>query len=122
LGSKPLGFPKSRRLIRPQEFRQVFQRGTRKTVPLFNFHYHHRPAGDARLGIAVGKRYVRSAVRRNRLKRLIREAFRHHTHILPPVDIVVVTRQPAGAAAGRELSESLRRFFMEMGRRSRTNP
>jgi len=42
-----------------------------------------------RLGIVVGKRAVRRAVDRNRLKRAIRESFRHEQHRLPSLDIVV---------------------------------
>ncbi len=40
------------------------------------------PGAPFRILISVSKRYVRSAVRRNRLKRQMREAIRHHQHIL----------------------------------------
>jgi len=46
----------------------------------------------ARLGLVVGRRHG-NAVRRNRMKRLLREAFRRNRHLLStPCDIVVAPR------------------------------
>ncbi len=65
--------------------------------------------GWARLGVAVGKRHG-PAVQRNRIKRMLREAFRYIRADLPPgLDVVIVPR------AGRKLDgarvrESLRRL------------
>lgn len=39
--------------------------------------------------MAVPKRAVRRAIDRSRIKRLIRESFRHHRSRLPAVDVVV---------------------------------
>ncbi len=48
----------------------------------------------ARLGLIVPKRCVAKAHDRNRVKRVIREAFRHRAHDLAPYDIVVRVRGP----------------------------
>lgn len=47
-----------------------------------------------RLGIIVTKR-LGKAVKRNRVKRLIREFFRRHKGLLPPKDIVIIARPGA---------------------------
>ncbi len=48
--------------------------------------------GHHRLGISIGRR-VGSAPRRNRIKRLLREAFRLHAVLLPRgYDLIVVVR------------------------------
>lgn len=44
---------------------------------------------DARLGLVVTKKGNRTAVRRNRIKRLIREQFRQRKNEMPGYDIVI---------------------------------
>ncbi len=68
-----------------------------------------RPNGleHARLGLAVGVRSAGNAVNRNRIKRLVRESFRHRQQELPAVDLVVNARPAAGKAANAEIAESV---------------
>ncbi len=50
--------------------------------------------GSARLGISVGKRLIPTAVRRNSIKRMIRECFRHYARQGAGNDVVVRLRRP----------------------------
>lgn len=54
---------------------------------------HYRPresaADPARLGLVVGKKLLKAAVRRNLLKRIVREQFRLMRPGLPAFDVVV---------------------------------
>ena len=54
-------------------------------------HYQPRPIGqnDARLGLVIGKKLLKKAVNRNRVKRIVREQFRRERPKLPACDLIV---------------------------------
>ena len=52
-----------------------------------------------------------NAVRRNRLRRLIRESFRMHREELPAVDVLVTRASAAATAANPAVFESLARLW-----------
>ena len=66
---------------------------------------------DARLGLIVGKRAVRRAHDRNRLKRAAREAFRQRRGELPSVDVVLQVR---ASIHHRELKRRLEKALEQM--------
>ena len=72
-----------------------------------------------RLGVSVGRK-LGGAVERNRVKRLLREAFWARSHDLPPgLDFVIVAR-PAAAELARDggsgaLAEALAAVLAEAG-------
>lgn len=74
--------------------------------------------GEPRLGVSVGRK-VGGAVERNRVKRLLREAFSASTNELPEgYDFVVVARPDAGALArerGEQGIESALRELIDGG-------
>jgi ribonuclease P protein component len=57
--------------------------------------------------LAVDKRRAARAGDRNRIKRIVRESFRHHAAQLPAVDIVVLARSNTAACANTRLHTSL---------------
>jgi ribonuclease P protein component len=64
-----------------------------------------------RLGLSAAARVIGGAVRRNRVKRLVRESFREHQHELPNVDIVVNARAGARTADNASIRRSLERHW-----------
>lgn len=110
-------FPRAHRLTKPAEFRFVFaenQRAGDRYCTLLA-----RPSGlpQARLGLAIAKRRVRLGVDRNRIKRLIRESFRHNQHLVEGLDIVAMARDGAGSADPKELRASLDRQWQRLAKR-----
>jgi len=90
--SKPLrfGYGRALRLTQRHQFNRVFrQASVRRTYPPLRLFASPNEGTTPRLGIVVGKRAIRHAVDRNRLKRAIRESFRNERHRLPSMDIVI---------------------------------
>lgn len=108
------GFPRSRRLVKPDEYRRVFNDGRRSSDAFFLVLAHPNGTSLARLGLAVSKKYSRQAVKRNRIKRLIRESFRYHQRRLAGLDLVVVTRQGIGRANNGRCFESLHHHWQRV--------
>jgi len=68
--------PRDLRLTRSAEIRDLFRTGRRLSAPPLRVVYRTTALGHARLAIQVGRRAARTAVRRNRIRRRTREAFR----------------------------------------------
>ncbi len=79
---KRLSFPKTKRLITNSQIKVVLMRNLRFTDGLLILYIAENDGKIARLGIAVNKS-IGSAVVRNRLKRLVREAFRLNQQAIP---------------------------------------
>ncbi|NOT02491.1 MAG: ribonuclease P protein component [Phycisphaerales bacterium] len=107
--ARPLTLPRSRRLRLRREFDRVFEVRCSATDDRLKVFAARNELAYCRLGLAVG-RQIGGAVVRNRVKRLIREAFRHVQHELPPgMDLVCVARS-GGDVTLCELRESLTRL------------
>lgn len=104
-------FPRSRRLLKPDEYRRVFSDGRRSADSLFLVLALPNGLSDARLGLAVSKKTSRRAVERNRIKRLIRESFRLHQRSLCGLDLVVVSRSGAAGSDNSVCFDSLRQHW-----------
>jgi ribonuclease P protein component len=113
---------KRRRLSRSAEFDRVFREGRSHASRYLVLHAFPRPnAGDEdpRLGVSVGRK-VGGAVERNRVKRLLREAFWASADVLPSGhDFVLVARPDAGELARERgepgIEEALRELLDSAG-------
>ncbi|MEL7185850.1 MAG: ribonuclease P protein component [Pseudomonadota bacterium] len=100
-------FTKSNRLLDAAAYGRVFEKATRSRDKLFTVLCRPNNDAVARLGLAISKKHCRRATARNRLKRLIRESFRHHQDELGGLDIVVLNQPSAKDAERLTIRESL---------------
>jgi ribonuclease P protein component len=95
------------RLVSEADFRRVRHEGRSWAHPLLVIHVRHSGGLHFRAGISVGKRFG-GAVRRNRVKRRVRELLRARLPELSPGwDVVISPRPPADSASFAELGEAV---------------
>jgi len=120
--SKTGRFLRADRMLRTRDFTRVVKSGKRRSSRSFvvatavdaaelsapsDGGEEKSRSGHRRLGVTVGRR-VGNAVIRNRVKRCIREWFRHSRGELPAgSDIVVIARRAARGLSGAEVSAVL---------------
>ena len=102
-------FPKEKRLVNNRQFKAVLARGLRLSNGLLTLYMAQNDCGYPRLGVSVSKS-CGNAVVRNRLKRLLREAFRQSQDRIPAgFDYLLMISPPrflAKARAGVKKSDT----------------
>lgn len=105
-------FGRDKRLLSPQQFKQVFDspsgKVSGKQILLLA---KNNELDHPRLGLVIGKKNVRLSVERNRIKRQIRESFRHHQIQIGSFDIVVIARKGIDNQLNQELSLNLEKLW-----------
>lgn len=110
-------FPRELRLLTPAHFGNVFQQAIPAVSPHITLLARHNALPAPRLGITIAKKKVKTAVQRNRLKRVIRESFRQHQHTLPHVDIIVIGKTGADKLTNAELFSMLDKLWKKLARK-----
>lgn len=110
-------FGRDKRLLTSRHFSAVFDSPTGK-APGRSVLLLARDNGldHPRLGLVIGKKSVKLAVERNRLKRIIRDSFRLHQQMLAGLDIVVVARKGLGDLDNPELHQQFVKLWKRLAR------
>lgn len=101
-------FGKQHRLRRRREFRRVFGRSDKPVCEAaFVVHYCANTLGRPRLGLAISRKVSGNAVRRNKVRRIVKESFRLCIPQLDALDFVVTGRAKLAEYSARELADML---------------
>lgn len=121
MGVLPLkanSFDRCFRLTQGQQFGRVFNTPRVSNDRCFRVLARPNDLGFSRLGMAVSRRVSPLAVERNRLKRVIRESFRHHQAVLNSagvgLDLVVLPSFRSVTISSEHLRTSLQGHWRKL--------
>lgn len=109
-------FSRELRLLTPAHFENVFKNATPAVSPHITALARINNVNTARIGITIAKKRVKTAVERNRIKRIIRENFRQQ-HQLPNIDIVIVAKSGVDKLTNNDINKALNKLWNKLQHR-----
>ena len=112
-------FTNQHKLRRASDFKRVFKRPVVSSDHCFRVLARQGLGDHSRLGMAMSRQVVRKAVGRNRIKRVVRESFRHRfAGQGKRLDVVVLPRRETDTMCNRELFRSLQHHWSRLESRT----
>ncbi|MDX5586637.1 MAG: ribonuclease P protein component [Aureibaculum sp.] len=105
-------FSRKLRLLLPSDYKFVFNQSIRSSDKLLTILARKNPAQNhSRLGLAIAKKSVKTAVHRNRIKRQSREYFRLNQNKIACADYVILVRRGIDKMDNQVIVQSLAKQF-----------
>ncbi len=109
-------FGREKRLLKAVEYKRVFDKSVRSSDQFFTVLARPNDLNRARLGLAISKKKAKLSVARNRLKRIVRESFRHlETNCC--TDYIVLAGRQGAAATNQQLFQSLEKHWQRVNKK-----
>ncbi len=108
---------RDKRLRASKEFSQVYQSKQWGGSQHFTFNVLAHSPDDkltSRLGVTVSKKVAKQAVIRNRIKRQIKEFYRHRSERLLDADLVISAKPSSAKVSDKERLESLEQLWSKI--------
>ncbi|MFC6441679.1 ribonuclease P protein component [Bowmanella sp. JS7-9] len=110
-------FSRAVRLLTPTHFENVFSDAVAASTPHITLLAKKNQLDHPRLGITLAKKRIRRAHERNRVKRIVRESFRHHLPQLGNIDIVIIGKSGLDQLSNQDLFKLLEKQWNRISRR-----
>jgi ribonuclease P protein component len=108
---KELSYGKPERVTKRSRYKAIYNQGVWRSSQHFTTVTCSNTQGDKRLGITVTKK-TGNAVKRNRIKRLIREFFRLHKSLFPEKhDVIIMAKKNVPPLTFRQACQELTELF-----------
>lgn len=112
-------FGRNRRLLTKRDFNHVFNDAPIKHGnPAFLLLAKPSLANESRLGLVIAKKHIKTAVKRNLVKRFARETFRTQNKSTLALDMVLLARSQAVQLNRAELRKALQHVFHGASRKA----
>ena len=87
-------FQKKEHIIKSRDFNRAYKKGACRKKESLLIYYIPNNLGHSRIGFSISSRIIKLAARRNRIKRLLREAYRQRKKALKTgFDMVLVVKK-----------------------------
>lgn len=107
-------FNKKQRLLSASDYKEVFDLNNVKISNSSLLILAKPSSGDqSRLGLVIAKKNIPTAVQRNRVKRVVRETFRHQEFTVA-MDIVFLARNRANQLSTQQLTQLLNSAWLDL--------
>lgn len=110
-------FRKHQRIKSPAEFKQVYNNKQWGNTRLLTFNALSTASTESKpnqFGVTVSKKVSKLAVRRNTLKRLVREFYRQHQHQILDTQLVITVKPAARTVSNQDLVEDLQELWVKL--------
>ena len=102
------------RLSNKADYRNVFAQAEASRDAFFTVLARPNQLAFPRLGLAISRKAAKSAVARNRIKRIVRNSFRQRQQDLRGIDIVVIGRIGLETCSNARLFDSLDKHWARL--------
>lgn len=111
-------FPRQVRLLNAGDYQSVFNDTSSKVFAGEFLLLARKHDSHAKLGLIVSKKTDKRAVGRNRIKRVVRDSFRHHQEVLNGLDIIFLARQGIRDVDNPELHKRLDKAWKQLAKKA----
>ena len=103
-------FPAKFKIKTSRDFHNILSEGTKTHSENFILYSKPNSLGFPRLGVSVGKKASASSVRRNRMKRVLREVFRRNKPAFSSNDVVFVIKNDVSGKKFSKLYSEIKKL------------
>jgi len=106
--------PKQAKLIKTDDFSSVFNLRKRIAMPYLVMRFKPNALNRPRLGLIVAKKTAKLAVKRNYMRRVLRELFRLNQHDLPAIDLVIQAQKAFDTADFNNVKQEFEQLMLKL--------